>query len=78
MADDSGLGAGTHRNPAERTSRRRRTNGGRPHRRAGPIDGGREDANQAAQPDGRQVAAPDHRANGLLVTPEPAGGVGDG
>ena len=42
------------------------------------VDGRREDSNQAPQPDGRQIPAADHGANGLLVAVEPARRVGNG
>jgi len=51
--------------------------GGLSHR-AGTIDGGREDADQPAETDRRQVTPPDHRANRLFVTPEPTSGVRNG
>jgi hypothetical protein len=49
---------------------------GLPHHGAGPIDGGRENAYEAAQPDRRQVSPPDHGSDGLLVAPEPSSSVG--
>ena len=44
----------------------------------GPVDGGGENSDQAAQADGRQVASPDHGADGLLVAAKPARGVWNG
>jgi hypothetical protein len=73
-----GSGAGARRKPPEGAARRPRPDGGGSHGGAGPVDGGCKDPDETPQPDRRQVAASDHRSNGLLVAPEPAGGVGDG
>jgi hypothetical protein len=51
--------------------------GGLRHCVAGSIDGRGENANQAAQADRRQVTAPYHRADRLLVATQSAGGVRD-
>ena len=73
-----GLRPGARGKAAERSSRRPGMESRLTHRRAGSIDGGREDADQTTEADRRQVAAPDHGADGLLVPPEPARGVRNG
>jgi hypothetical protein len=72
------LGPDANGQASEHALRRPRTDGGWIRRHAGLIDGGREDPHQAAQANRRQVTPTDHRANGLLVTSESPGRIGDG
>src|SRR5262245_34106983 len=78
IGGDSALRAGPGGHPAELALRRTWPEGRLAQGRGSIIHRGREYPDQTPQPDGRQVAPPDHRADGLLVELEPPGSIGNG